>query len=319
MSTQLSEEQRLELRRLCKVWEKQCVIASFLWCNQSTVSRELSRNGFNANYDPLKAQRVCKRRRAFANTANSKLLKNNSLRELITDSLRSWNEDWSPDAISWRLKDEKEEYVCAKTIYRYINTHDPWLKRFLRYRKWYRKRWTKELRLLRQNKRHIRERDPIIEKRSRIGDIEIDTIVSSGRTCRLFTAFDRVSRLTWIKKIKTGKMEEISNIMIDLFRWKDIKSITSDNGTEFNDREITESHLQVPIYFATPYHSRERGTNENGNRCIRKHIPKKLDFSHVSDETFQKIEHMLNHKPRKILNYRTPFEVHYNIRTKLFP
>lgn len=121
-----------------------------------------------------------------------------------------------------------------------------------------------------------------------------------------------------MKKTKTGTAKEVCEAMINLLKAENIHSITSDNGTEFADRELVEAYLNIPFFFANPYHSRERATNENGNRCIRKHIPKKLDFSHVSDETFAKIEHMLNHKPRKILNYRTPYEVHRNQETSLF-
>jgi len=94
-------------------------------------------------------------------------------------------------------------------------------------------------------------------------------------------------------------------------------SLTSDNGKEFADRELVETQLQIPFYFATPYHSRERPSNENCNRCIRKHLNKKLDFTNVPEEYFEKIEYMINNKPRKIHNYRTPFEVHYHKKTRL--
>jgi transposase, IS30 family len=94
-------------------------------------------------------------------------------------------------------------------------------------------------------------------------------------------------------------------------------SLTSDNGKEFADRELVETQLQIPFFFATPYHSRERPSNENCNRCVRKHLPKRFDFTNVPEEYFEKIEHMINNKPRKIHNYRTPFEVHYNKKTRL--
>jgi len=308
----------MEIRRLLKDWKKHDKIAEDLDRSQSTISREIKRNSANGIYHPLRANRLYKQRRVAANVSNSKLLRNTSLRVAIVSKLSSQDEDWSPDTIAWRLKKEKQDYVCATTIYHYIYNHEPWLRKFLRYKKRYKKRWTKELRILRQNKKHISERDPMIEQRKRLGDVEIDTIVSTWSRCKLFTAFDRTSRLACLRKLKTGKAEEVCEVMINAFRWKNILSITPDNGTEFADRELAEFHLQTPIYFATPYHSWERWTNENGNRCVRKYIPKKFDFSNVSDETFGKIENMLNNKPRKILNYRTPFEVHYRKKTHLF-
>jgi IS30 family transposase len=317
MKKQLSEDERIEIRRLLKDWKKHDEIGFSLCRSQSTISREIKDNSINGDYHPLRAEKLSRQRRIDANVANSKLLRNKNLREKIIGKLCSEDEDWSPDTIVWRLKKEKQEYVCTGTIYKYIYKHEPWLRKFLRYKKWYKKRWTKQLKLLWQNKKHIGERDPIIEKRTRIWDIEVDTVVSKWRTCRLFTAFDRKSRLCWIRKLRTGKAEEVCEVMIATFKWEKILSITPDNGTEFADRELTELYLQTPIYFATPYHSRERGTNENGNRCVRKYVPKKFDFSNVSDETFEKIEKKLNNKPRKILNYRTPFEVHYRKKTRL--
>lgn len=318
MSKHLSIEEKLEIRRLVKERRTQEYIGKVLWRDQGTISREINRNKINWYYYPLVADKKSKKRRVDANKRNSKLLKDDMLREEIIKRITSKQEDRSPDTIAGRLKEEGKRYVVSNTIYKYIYEHEPWLRKHLRYKKWYKKRWAKELRKIRSNKRDIREREKIIEERARIWDIEIDTVVSKWRKWRLFTAFDRTSRLSWIRKLENGRAEEIYKMMVTVFSWENILSITSDNGKEFSDWELAEMELQIPIYFARPYHSWERWTNENGNRCIRKRVPKKKDFSDITEEEVSKIEHMINNKPRKIFNYRTPFEVHYWKKTHFF-
>jgi IS30 family transposase len=127
------------------------------------------------------------------------------------------------------LKEEGKKYVVSNTIYKYIYEHEPWLRKHLRYKKWYKKRWWKEKRKIRTNKRDIRDRDNIIEERRRIWDIEIDTVISKGRGCRLFTAFDRTSRLSWIRRLESGRAEEVYKTMVTVFSRENILSITSDN------------------------------------------------------------------------------------------
>lgn len=275
MSKHLSIEEKLEIRRLRKEKRTQEYIWEVLWRDQWTISREISRNKVNGYYYPLEADKKYKRRRILANKKNSKLLKDVWLREEIIKRIKSKNEDRSPDTIAGRLREEGRRYVVSNTIYKYIYEHEPWLRKYLRYKKWYKKRWTKKLRKIRTNKRDIREREKVIEERTRIWDIEIDTVVSKWRRWRLFTAFDRRSRLSWIRKLESGRAEEVYNTMVTVFSGEKIFSITSDNGKEFSDWELAEMELQVPIYFARPYHSWERWTNENWNRCIRKRVPKK--------------------------------------------
>lgn len=318
MSKHLSLEDKLEIRRLLKEKRTQEYIGKVLWRDQGTISREISRNKVNGYYYPLEADKKYKRRRTLANKKNSKLLKDEVLREEIIRKICSKEEDRSPDTIAGRLKEEGKKYVVSNTIYKYIYEHEPWLRRHLRYKKWYKPRGTKELRKIRTNKRDIQERDSIIEERTRIWDIEIDTVVSKWRRWRLFTAFDRTSRLSWIRKLQNGRAKEVYKTIVSTFTNEKIVSITSDNWLEFSDWELAELELQVPIYFARPYHSWERWTNENGNRCIRKRIPKRKEFSTITEEEVSKIEHMINNKPRKIFNYRTPFEVHYWKKTRFF-
>lgn len=317
MKKHLSKEEKLEIRRLLKDWKSHTDIGIFLNRPQPTISKEIDRNSIDGIYHPLKADKLYKQRRIIANKNNTKLLRNNLLRNKIISKLSSKDEDWSPDTIAWRLKKEKQDYVCSTTIYSYIYNHDPWLRKYLRYKKRYRKRWTKELRMIWNGTKHISLRDPIAQKRKVIGHREIDTIISNWRQTRGFTAVDRKSRLLKLQKVKSWKAKDVYVAIVKALEWEILLSLTSDNGKEFADRELVETHLQTPFFFATPYHSRERPSNENCNRCVRKFLPKRFDFTNVPEEYFEKIEYMINNKPRKIHNYRTPFEVHYSQRTRL--
>jgi IS30 family transposase len=314
---QLSKHDRNEIRRLLKSWMTHERISHAIGFSQSTVSRDIVRNSVSWVYDPDRAEVLCHKRRVEANKSNGKLVRDEWLRNKIFEKLSSKDEDWSPDTIIGRLRIEGQKTVCESTIYYYINTCEPWWRKYLRYKKRYKSRAVKEARAIWTNKKHISERPKIVEKRSRLWDVEIDTIVSKWRQWRCFTAFDRKSRYLWLRKVDSWKASAVYAAMIDAFSGSNIKTATSDNWVEFGDWELVEAQLKIQIYFATAYHSWERWTNENGNRCIRKQLPKKFNFSWVTKEEYAKIEHMLNHKPRKILNYRTPFEVHFRRKTRL--
>lgn len=314
---QLSKWDRNEIWRLLKNWKTHDIIALSIGFSQPTVSRDIMRNSVNWVYDPENAEILCKKRRVETNKMNSKLIRDDWLRNLIFEKLSSKDEDRSPDTISGRLKLEGQRSVCESTIYHYINTCEPWWRKYLRYKKRYKSRAVKEARAIRTNKKNISERPKIVEKRSRLWDVEIDTIVSKWRKWRCFTAFDRKSRYLWLRKVDSWKASAVYAAMVDVFSMGNIKTATADNWVEFSDWELVEIQSRVKIYFATAYHSWERWTNENGNRCVRKRLSKWFDFSWVTEEEYAKIEHKLNHKPRKILNYRTPFEVHFRKKTRL--
>lgn len=234
----LSKEEKLEIWRLMKEGKTHSQIGCILIRPQKTISCEIKRNSIEWVYQPFKAHKFYEQRRIEANISHTKLVKNITLRQKIIEKLSSKKEDRSPDTIAWRLKKERQEYICSSTIYKYIENYEPWLRKYLRYQKRYKKCWTKELRMIWNNIKPIESRDPLIEKRKRIGDWELDTVVSTWRSVRCFTAFDRTSRLVKMRKLNSWKACEVYNAMIDSFMWEKTLSFISDNGKEFAEREL---------------------------------------------------------------------------------
>jgi IS30 family transposase len=161
------------------------------------------------------------------------------------------------------------------------------------------------------NRVDIAERPAIIDQKLSIGDWEGDTVNSHRSRCALLTIVDRRSKYSKIKKIDKKTKENTANAVNDLLKGKLAMSITFDNGGEFADHQKISKKIGANIYFARPYHSYERGLNEHTNGLIRQYLPKKFDFKDVSDEEIQKIENKLNARPRKVLGFRTPFEVFF--------
>ncbi len=234
---------------------------------------------------------------------------------------------WSPDIVVGRaLKEgyfDRSETVCAKTLYNYIdrglikdlNNLNLWLK--LR-RKTKSKKAPKHRRVLGQS---IDDRPQEINDRSTFGHWEIDTVIGKKKKDEpvLLTITERLTRYQIILKIK-GKYEEAVNeglkqLNLDHPHFPQIfKSITSDNGSEFAG--LTELIQDLSdVYFAHPYSSWERGTNERHNGLIRRSIPKGKSLKTISESTIDQVVHSMNHLPRKILNYQTPTEsilFHFN-------
>lgn len=292
-------------------WLSQTEIADKLWYSQPSISKEIWKWTINGKYDAIYAEKVTQRLREDANRTHTKLT-DTKLWQTIVECLENKEEDRSPDTIVWRMKSEWYRTVCTKTVYNYINKHDPWVKKLLRHgKKWYRNRWTQETRWSLWEIMRIDVRDKQVETRETYNHWEIDTIISWTRKCRIATAVERKSRYVGMKKTSSGQAIEVSQKIIDIGVevWiEKFETITSDNWKEFADWEVISYRLQSLFYFANPYHSRERGTNENWNRCIRKHLPKGTEFENITDAEIEKIQTMINNKPRKILNYRTPTE-----------
>lgn len=292
--------------------KKQTEIAQSIGYQQSSISKEIKKWTRDWQYDPLYAHSLSKERRSKANIWRTKLL-HWCLRSIIEEKLQSKDEDWSPDTIVGRMKAEWLQVVCEKTVYNFIHNHSPWIKEHLRHwRKWYRTRGKPEKRWIMHDIERIDKRPQEVELRNTTTHWEVDTIISWTRKGRLVTLVERKSRYIWIKKTSSGKALEVSEKIIDIGVqvWiENFETITSDNGKEFSDWEVVAHRLKAWFYFAWTYRSRERWTNENGNRCIRKHLPKWFEFETLTDNDIENLEKKLNMKPRKILNYRSPSEI----------
>ena len=319
--TYLSERERLLIYRWLAIWYNKYEIAKKLWRSHTTIGREIERNrSNNLEYDPIKAENNYRDRRKITNKARCKLLNNDILRNEIEIRLQNKEEDWSPDNLVGRMKEEKVFCVCTKTIYNYINNHNLWWKKYLKYRRWYRKakRWLQWW--VTASLPSIDERPSVVDTRERIWDWEWDTVLSKWRNCALLTFNERRIKYVLIKKVDNCKARTIHEATIDLLNnHKDrIYTITIDNGKEFGDAEITQVYLDVQYYKAHAYHSRERWSNEHTNGMIRKWLPKWCDFSNITDEEIIALQTKINKKPRKILKYTTPYELFHGIKIDYF-
>ena len=159
----------------------------------------------------------------------------------------------------------------------------------------------------------IDKRPKVVEQKKRIGDLEIDTVIGKDHQGVLVTVVDRKSKLSLIKSVPSKEASVVTHALIEmLLPLKPvIKTITSDNGKEFAYHKQVSQALDAHFYFAHPYHSWERGLNEHTNGLIRQYIPKKTDFTSITKEQIVTIQNRLNHRPRKVLGYKTPYEVFF--------
>jgi IS30 family transposase len=283
--------------------------------HRSTIGRELQRNAamHDGAYRPSKAQertngRRSRTRRGSAFTARQWML----IEDLLT-------EGWSPEQISGRLRREGRLRISYETIYKYVwdDKHAGGaLYLCLRQRtKKHRKRYaTKERRGRVAGKRHITERPLVVEERRQVGHWEIDTVHGSGRDS-IATLVERVSGYSLLGKLPNVTAAALNRRVLKLLRRSDrklrliFKTFTADNGTEFHSHLEIERKTGVRFYFATPYHSWERGTNENTNGLIRQYLPKRTSMAALTQRECNAIAQRLNDRPRKRHGYATPTEI----------
>lgn len=162
-------------------------------------------------------------------------------------------------------------------------------------------------------KRHISERPAEVQPRQVLGHWEGDTVIGADKRHCILTLTERVSRFVVIRKLLARTKEEVNQAISQVLHvHRGIKTMTFDNGTEFHDYARLEQRFPVRCYFATPYHSWERGTNENMNGLIRQYLPKGSCMRHVTQELCNYIAFRLNSRPRKTLGFKTPAEIYYS-------
>ena len=217
---------------------------------------------------------------------------------------------WSPEQIA------AEVPISHETIYRHINADKALggvLYRQLRYQKKRRKRYAggRDRRGQIIGRRPISERPAHIEERRQIGHWEGDTVIGKGHKQAIVSLVERKSGYAVLVKVKNKTADLVSNAIIDRLKplATKVKTLTYDNGKEFAHHASIDQALGSTSYFADPYSSWQRGSNENLNGLIRQYIPKARPLSTVSDAELAKIECLLNNRPRKRLGYKTPLEV----------
>ena len=331
--THFTKEDRISINALKQAGLNQTQIAIQIGKNKSSICRELKRNtcsiassktgsvvcNVTGSYSYSVANNISKQRRRSANALRIKIPLNGELEKYVLKKLEI---SWSPQQIAGRLKIEKDSLGLAattpshQTIYTHIYLNRKEYKKYLRCKKgkYRRKYGTKVREKLREEliKKRIDTRPEIIQTRSRIGDWEGDTIVGGEKTIHILTHVERKSGYLLADKAEQATKEEIQKLTIDRFKQipkSKIKSITYDNGVQFNKYEDTEKKLKIDIYFAYPYHSWERGVNENTNGLLREYYPKKTAFKDITEKELDKVVKLINNRPRKRLNYLTPQEV----------
>jgi len=311
-----SRDERLGLATLKRAGFKQKEIARQLNRHPSTISRELGRGAAKSTtgYDVRVAQKRKVFKRITANQRFRKINNNEQLIRYVTDKLKLY---WSPQQIAGRLSLEFGfTILCHETIYRHIYKQHPELKKYLRCRKGrYRRRAGTESRLKRleeSKKKRIDQRPLIVEQRMRLGDWEGDTVLGKEKTIKILTHVERKSGLLLADKLNTATAETVKLKTIQRFKGisKDKKhTITYDNGSEFAEHELTGRYANLEIYFAYPYHSWERGSNENANGLLRQFFPKGTYFAKITQRQIEAATELINHRPRKRHGYLTPREI----------
>ena len=257
-------------------------------------------------YKARKAQkRYLERRQKY----DDRIIENNQkLEEKISNLII--DEQYSPDQIAGRFKT-----VSHQTIYNWIyRMKDVELKKEIvknLRRKGKRYRKTSKLHTFQSitaPKTMLDKRPKCIDNRERLGDLEGDTIILSGKE-RFYTLVDRKSGYLFLRYLKNGYADNIHKETLKINKKNNIKSITYDNGTEFAYHDLITLDTNIPIYFCFPYHSWEKGTNENTNGLIRQYYPKGKVYDKITKSNIFKLERKLNNRPRKRLNYLTPYEV----------
>lgn len=305
---QLTREQRYQIKALLDTDVPQEKIAETISVSPSTISRELKRNRGKRGYRPNQAHEKALARRK----KKSKPRISAEVWALVEKKLR---EDWSPEQVSGKLR-MSEIFVSHERIYQYVYADKRaggTLWTHLRHPKKYRKRaGGRDRRGKIPNRRSIDERPAIVEERSRIGDWEADLILGKNRQGVALTLTERKSRFTLLRTFPSKHAGPITQGIKELLKWDvRLKTITFDNGKEFAGHEEIASALNVDCYFAHPYASWERGTNENTNGLIRQYLPKSRNLKKVSMEEEVMIMDKLNLRPRKRLDFKTPYEVFF--------
>jgi transposase, IS30 family len=311
---QLTEGERYLIGKAASMGYSVREIARRLRRSASTISRELRRNADTSSgrYRADKAQSyaVARRRRSRRGT-HFEAEEVQLVEELMEHK-------WSPQQISGRLCVLGVLEVGASTIYRWIRRDKArggglWLRtRRLsrRYRKGYR---VADSRGRLRGKRSIDERPQSVQRREEFGHWEGDTVMGKdGRHC-ILTLVERKTLKVRIRKLPARQVVEVNKVLRQELGPKGdlvIKSLTLDNGTEFHGYEELEKAYGTQFYFARPYHSWERGTNENMNGLIRQYLPKGSCFSDLTDKECRRIEQELNDRPRKKLGFATPDEAY---------
>jgi transposase, IS30 family len=310
---QLTQEERYLISAGSALRQGVREIARQLNRSPSTISREIRRNATTSDqrYRAEKAHSyaVARRRRCRRGSHFSE-----SMFRHIDELLR---QRWSPEQIVGTFRSRNRPVPSHETIYKRIRRdkiRGGTLYRFTRImsKMGRKRRGSRPARGVLLGKRHISERPAVVESREQFGHWEADTVMGHLTSHCLLTLVERKSGYTIIRKLKARTKAEVTAALMAVIArrpWA-FKTITFDNGTEFHDYRLLEARFRVRCYFATPYHSWERGSNENLNGLIRQYLPKQTCLKRITQAQCHNIANALNARPRKRHQYKTPRKVY---------
>lgn len=316
----LSHKERVVIETLLREKKRVSYIARLLGRERSTIGREVGQWVVNPE-DKYKADlaHFCAEQSHITKRARDKIENNFRLRFFVYRGLLS---DFSPEQIAGSIKDEYPNdpvmSVSYETIYKHIYKHrQSRLGRKLiallpyhhssRRNKKRGRGFTKQSRI--PEAISIDMRPSEVQLRQSIGHWEGDLMIGVGQQSAIGTLVERKTRYAIVVKIENRKSATVTQAFADEFKRLDrslLKSMTYDNGMEMSNHKWLTQQTGLDIYFAHPYSSWERGTNENTNGLIRRYFPKGTDFNSITEQQLKYVQDRLNNRPRKVLNYKSP-------------
>lgn len=317
----LTYRERVIIQTLLEEKKSKSFISTKLKRSRSTISREINKFVIDSKYDKYDAKLAdwCAKDDYLNKRNLDKIETHKKLQIYVYKGLLK---HWSPEQISGRIKldypNDPIMTISHEAIYQHIYAHrqaslNKKLIALLPYHKSIRKRanaYSKRKTRI-KNQISIEQRPLHIENRKEVGHWEGDLVIGKGQKSAIGTNVERKTRYVIISKLKDRKSKTVTTEFYrDLkpFPKKLKKTMTYDNGMEMAQHEFFTSKTGMIVYFAHPYSSWERGTNENTNGLIRRFFPKKTDFNKISKEQLKIAQDKLNNRPRKVLNYKTPAE-----------
>lgn len=310
--SQLTVEQRYTIQVLKKEGFSQKVIAERIGKNKSVVCRELKRNSDkrSGEYRAELAERKCANRHK---TKPKRIGFTQKIKRFVEHLIEK---DYSPEQIVGTAMLEGKPCVSIERIYQHIwqdKRKGGTLYTHLRTQgKRYRKRGaSKDKRGQIPDRVSIEKRPKVVDEKLRVGDLEIDLVIGKNHKKAILTINDRATGKAKIALLKSKSAEEVKEKTLEILKgWKFfLKTITSDNGKEFTLHKDIAAGLEIDYFFARPYHSWERGANENFNGLLRQYFPKGYDFNLITEERLKYVEDKLNNRPRKRFGFLSPNQV----------
>lgn len=274
-----------------------------------TIIAEYERNKVATHgYEPTRAQEQVDKRKSKPRVLHK--FSNPAIKDFVVKALE---DDFSPEQISGRIESETGFKVSHETIYSFVyRDKQEGGQLYKHLRRCHKKR---KPRLPKTNKSRIKnsvsitERPKVVDEKSRFGDLELDTVEGKKGSGFFVTVVDKATKKLWARFIPNKTSENTRKAILEMLSGLKIKTLTSDNGSEFACHQEISEELAAKFYFARPYSSWERGLNEHTNGLLRQYFPKKTEFDQEGiEEKLREVVAKINRRPRKSLNFKTPDE-----------